>query len=222
MHQIRPQRPMARGLRRPALSLALSLGLAALFGSAASADPLPLPSTDFALTASLKRGGTMELAHSQSKMRVVMNTPAAKTPIVGLIDLTARKMVMMMPNVANMAIEIDLPPQYSVAALSGNGTRVGQDEVAGEACDLWQVDTPPNAQSKLNARDTVACITQDGIALRTEAEIDGKKQVLYEVTSLTRGPQDPKLFQLPADVQVMKMPKGKLGGALNLPIPGAR
>jgi len=64
---------------------------------------------------------------------------------------------------------------------------------------------------------TSACITPDGIALRTEAEIQGTTRVLYEVESLKRGPQDPGLFQLPPGVKVMKVPQGKFGSMLGIP-----
>lgn len=209
MHQLRANGPASRGAR---LLLGTLVSGAAWVGVAA-ADPLPLPSTDFSLKANLARGGTMQLAHSQSKMRVEMDNPHTRTPVIGIIDLNAHKMVMMVPNVQNMAIEIDIPPEYSLGALTGNGTREGQDEVAGEPCDLWKVDV----QANIASAPTLACITTDGIALRTEAEIKGKKQVIYEATQVTRGPQDPQLFELPKDVQVMKLPKGKLGGALGLP-----
>lgn len=209
MHLIRPLGSTARGASLLVGTLAWGVALAGF----AAADPLPLPSTDFALTANLTRGGTMDLAHSQSKMRVQMNNPNAPGPMIGLIDLQARKMIMMMPNVKNMAIEIEIPPEYSIGALSGNGTRVGQSEVAGEPCDLWKVEP----QANLGSVATTACITTDGIALRTEAEIKGKRQVVYEATQVTRAPQDPSLFELPKDVQVVKVPKGKLGGALGLP-----
>ena len=144
----------------PALAGA-ALSAAALCG-AALADPLPMPSVDFALTADLKRGGTLSLAHSQSRMRVEMTNPNVPTPILGLIDLNARKMVL--PNVPNMAMEIDIPKEYSMGALSGNGTKVGESAVAGEACDVWKVES----QANLASAATFACITSDGIALRTD------------------------------------------------------
>ena len=195
----------------PALAGA-ALSAAALCG-AALADPLPMPSVDFALTADLKRGGTLSLAHSQSRMRVEMTNPNVPTPILGLIDLNARKMVMLLPNVPNMAMEIDIPKEYSMGALSGNGTKVGESAVAGEACDVWKVES----QANLASAATFACITSDGIALRTEVEVEGKKATVYEVTQLSRAPQNPKQFELPAGVQVVKVPKGKLGSALGLP-----
>ncbi|MFS8042171.1 MULTISPECIES: hypothetical protein [Xanthobacter] len=183
----------------------------------ARADPVPLPAVDFAVSADLRRGGTMELAHSQGKMRVEMVKPNVPGSIVGIIDLRARRMVVRTPNLPNMAVEIELPPEYALGALSGSGLRVGESQVAGEPCDLWKLDT----QMSTSVGPTTACITPDGIALRTEVEVQGRKQTVFEALKLTRAPQDPKLFQLPAGVQVMKVPKGKIGTALGLPGLGA-
>ena len=105
-----------------------------------------------------------------------------------------------------------------LGAMTGTGTKVGQAQVAGMSCDLWQVNGP--AQRKVRA-PTVACITADGIALRTETEIKGEKRALYEVQSVDLAPQDPTRFQLPPGLQVIKVPKGKLGALLNLPAMGS-
>lgn len=181
--------------------------------SPACADPVPLPTIDFSLKADLKRGGTIDIAHSQGRMRVEIQKPNIPGSMVGIIDLKARSMVVRTPNLPNMAVEIELPPEYLLGAVSGTGLRVGEDTVAGEACDLWKVD--PQMKSALGA--VTACITPDGIALRTVVEIKGTKQTVFEVTSLTRAPQDQTQFSLPAGTQVMKVPKGKLGAALGIP-----
>lgn len=191
---------------------ALAIGTFAA-ASSAHADPLPLPSADFSLKADLKRGGTIDIAHSQGQMRVEIQKPNIPGSMVGIIDLKARTMVVRTPNLPNMAVEIELPAEYVLGALAGSGLRVGEDKVAGEACDLWKID--PQIKSALGP--TTACITPDGIALRTEVEVKGAKQTVFEVTALARAPQDPKLFQLPPGVQVMKVPKGKIGSALGLP-----
>lgn len=181
--------------------------------SSAQADPLPLPTADFALKADLRRGGTIEIAHSQGRMRVEIQKPNIPGSMVGIIDLKARSMVVRTPNLPNMAVEIELPPEYVLGALAGSGLWVGEDTVAGEPCDLWKVD--PQMKSALGP--TTACITPDGIALRTEVEIKGTKQTVFEATSLSRAPQDQKQFQLAPGMQVMKVPKGKIGSALGIP-----
>ncbi|MDI4656346.1 hypothetical protein [Xanthobacter autotrophicus] len=191
----------------------------------ACADPVPLPTVDFALSADLRRGGSMDLAHSQGRMRVEMVKPNVPGSIVGIIDLKARRMVVRTPNLPNMAVEIELPPEYALGILNGTGLRVGEGQVAGEPCDLWKLDAPLGAAGGAamgaSVGPTTACITPDGIALRTEVEVQGKKQTVFEALKLTRAPQDPKLFQLPAGVQVIKVPKGKIGSALGLPGLGA-
>lgn len=194
------------------------LGLALVLGAAsdhpAMADPLPLPTVDFALKANVRRAGTLELAHSGGKMRVEINNPSAPGPMIGIIDLKNRKMTMLMASVAKAAVEIEIPQENAFGALQGEGLRVGEGMVAGEPCDLWKVEP----LATMNAGPTVACITPDGIALRTEIERkDGRKDLVFEATSLTRGPQDPKLFQLPPDVTVIKAPAGKIGRMLGVP-----
>ncbi len=199
------------GISVPALAVAagvLGLGL-----SPANADPVPLPTTDFSLKADLKRGGTIDIAHSQGRMRVEIQKPNIPGSMVGIIDLKARSMVVRTPNLPTMAVEIELPPEYVLGALTGTGLRVGEDKVAGEACDLWKID--PQMKSALGP--TTACITPDGIALRTAVEIKGTKQTVFEATTLTRGPQDQALFHLPPGIQVVKVPKGKIGSALGIP-----
>lgn len=210
------QRHRGRTIGLGSLIAAMATGLA-MAQASALADPLPMPSVDFALKADLRQGGVLDLAHSQGKMRVEMTRPSVPGSMIGIIDLKARRMVVRTPNLPNMAVEIELPEQYAVGAVSGNGLRVGESQVSGEPCDVWKTDAPSTAQINAAMGPTIACITPDGIALRTEVEIRGKKQVLFEATSLVRGPQDPKLFQLPAGVQVMKVPKGKLGSALGFP-----
>ena len=89
------------------------------------------------------------------------------------------------------------------AVVTGEGTKVGTSQVIGEACDLWKITT-----SKTVKTPVVSCITADGIVLSTDVEVKGKQERAYEVTSLTRGPQDPSLFRLPPGTQLVKVPPG--------------
>lgn len=221
MRQPQSYRATRHGPLAATLSLTTVLAGTLLGAGAACADPVPLPTVDFALSADLRRGGSMDLAHSQGRMRVEMTKPNVPGSIVGIIDLRARRMVVRTPNLPNMAVEMELPPEYALGALSGSGLRVGESQVAGEACDLWKLDAPVSSAGGVSLGPTTACITPDGIALRTEVEVQGKKQTVFEALKLTRAPQDPKLFQLPSGVQVIKVPKGKIGSALGLPGLGA-
>ncbi|MGR7994712.1 hypothetical protein [Xanthobacter sp. ZOL 2024] len=206
-------------------AMALGLGLGAALADPVPQSlpqplpmPLPMPTADFSLKAKLLHGGLVDLSHSGGRMRVEVTRPNVPGTMIGIIDLKASRMVMMTPNLPKMALEVDLPPEYVVGAMTGTGTKVGQAQVAGMSCDLWQVNGP--AQRKVRA-PTVACITADGIALRTETEIKGEKRALYEVQSVDLAPQDPTRFQLPPGLQVIKVPKGKLGALLNLPAMGS-
>ncbi len=186
----------------------------------ALADPLPTPTVDFALKAKLRDGGSLDLAHSNGKMRMEILPKASPAMVVGLIDMKTGKIVVMVPSMPKMAVQTDLPPEYNFASLagSGSGTKVGTAQVAGEPCDLWKVETSSPTAS---TGPTTACITADGIALRTEVEIQGKPQVIYEATALTRAPQDAHLFVMPTGVQTIKIPKGASAAALPSLLPGA-
>ena len=195
---------------RPRRAIALAACGAALFIGieAVEAEPLPLPRTDFALKAKLRSGASLDLAHSRGLMRAEMTKPGVPAAMVGFIDLAERRITLLVPAIPNMAVETDIPLEYSVGALAADGTRTGQNGmVAGEACDLWQVAS----QAGAGIGPTTLCITADGITLRTEAEIKGKTYTVYEVTQLSRDPQTPDRFRLPPGLQVMKVPKGKGG-----------
>jgi hypothetical protein len=106
-----------------------------------------------------------------------------------------------------MAMEADLGDEENPAVAVGQGRRVGTSKAAGEDCDLWQID----AAKKIDRNaDAVACLSRDSIPLRMEATINGKREVIFEVSELTRGPQDPALLAPPKDVKVMQIPKGMI------------
>ncbi|MGU3494775.1 hypothetical protein ACLBXM_12095 [Xanthobacteraceae bacterium A53D] len=192
------------------MSVRVRVAAASLFWAAAAlpagaAEPLPTPATDFALKATMRDGGTLELMRMGERARMELMAKSAPGMVIGLLDTSAAKMVLMVPSMPKMAVQIELPPAYNFAALSGTGTKTGTAEVAGEACDIWKIESTTNA--KAGTGPTTACITADGIALRTEMEIKGKPEVIYEATAVTRGPQEPQKFLLPSGVQTLSLPK---------------
>jgi hypothetical protein len=173
----------------------------------ASADPLPMPAVEYSAKATMMGGMSMLSRHSNGKMRVEMSGPMLPQAMVTYIDLTAKKMlsIMNIPGMPAMAVEADLSAEESPGVTVGQGRRVGTSKAAGEDCDLWQID----AATKLDKKaDAVACLSRDSIPLRMEATINGKREVIFEVSELNRGPQDPALFAPPKDVTVMQIPKG--------------
>lgn len=185
---------------------ALTLPVPALAEDTPSA-PLPMPTIDYAMTGKSMRGAAMDLAHQNGKMRVELKKPGAAAAVISIIDLKSAKMLMRVPNMSHMAMEVDLPPQYAALTMQGTGRKAGQAEVAGETCDLWQVD-------QAGSSNTVTCITSDGIALRTQAEVGGTARTLFEAESVTRAPQNPSLFSFPPDVQIVQLDRKMLN---NLP-----
>jgi hypothetical protein len=192
--------------------VAFSLGIAAILGAtSAPAEPVPLPTEDFQVKARMMDKGDITLHHHAGKTRIEMQMPGLPE-ITGIMDLKARKMLMMgaVPGMSNMAIEIKLGDGANYGQAIGNGHRVGTAMVAGENCELWQMDA---AKDKKHGGPVTVCLSSDHIPLRTEVTMDGKPQVVMEATEIKRVPQDPSLFAVPADVHVMKMPKG-LGEAI--------
>jgi hypothetical protein len=102
------------------------------------------------------------------------------------------------PQVLGVAVRLadaDAPqPMESAWSALGadNARHVGKCEVAGETGNDWR---PREGDTAVRT----ACITDDGIVLRITE--DGL--VLWEATSLQRGQQDPALFGVPANYQLI-------------------
>lgn len=86
------------------------------------------------------------------------------------------------------------PMEEAWVTLGGENARnVGACTVAGEKGQNW---TP---KERAEGVSRVACITSDGIVL----EIKEGERVLWQATSVQRGPQDATLFGVPAGYQVI-------------------
>lgn len=188
---------------RMGLALTLAGMAAAGCACAAQAEPMPKPAVDYAATAKTTGDGPeMKLAHGAGKVRLDMTMPGMPGTITGLVDTKRGRMVMMVPGMERMAIEIELPEDFSFADLPPEGTRIGTDQVAGEACELWR------SAGKVGSDPVDACITRDGIVMRASAMVNGKPQRVFEVLEVRRGPQDPAMFEVPKGVKVTRVPRG--------------
>ncbi|HSI38983.1 MAG TPA: hypothetical protein VLA00_00360 [Xanthobacteraceae bacterium] len=180
--------------------------LAALGGAAA--EPLPRPSVDFAVKGTTPgREASLDLAHRGGQLRLDVGVAGLPGGVTGLIDPKRRKVVVLaaVPGMQNVAIEMDLPAEYAFASMPAEGVRGGAATVAGEACEVWR------STVKGVPEPVEACITADGIVLRTEASINGRRRVVFEATEVVRAPQDPARFALPPGMKVTRLPKGMQG-----------
>ncbi len=192
--------------------LMFSSAILALIGfsgmTGARAEPVPLPAVDFEATATMMGKGTFTLHHSGDKARVEMQM--GPVPVTGIMDLKTRKMYLLgaIPGMGNMAMEVGIG-DASYGQAYGSGHRVGEDTVAGEPCELWEMDSAKSEHENRHfGGPIVVCLSNDHIPLRTEATVEGKRKIITQVTEVKRVKQDPSLLVLPKDVQVMKMPKG--------------
>ncbi|MCC6947399.1 MAG: hypothetical protein IT539_06465 [Bradyrhizobiaceae bacterium] len=180
-----------------------------LCAGTAYADPLPIPSADYSVKATMTGGMTMISRHSRGKLRVDMQPPGMPQPMVAYFDLRTRKgvSVMSVPGMAPMAMEMELDSKGGHGVATGSGRRVGSATIAGERCDLWRIE-PTNAEEK--SADTVSCVTADGIPLRVEATVNGKRETIFQATEVSRAPIDAKLMTPPSNVKPMQLPKGMM------------
>jgi hypothetical protein len=195
------QGPTKAWLRFLALSFALASPL-----TAANTEPLPLPKIDYEAKAKLLNDGTLFIRHSNGKMRIEMQMPQFKDPAVGFIDLNRKVMVLVLPipGVQNTAMEVEFGDDAIFGQVLGDGERAGEATVAGERCTVWKVTAGDESRATV-------CLTPDNIALRTQVSVEGKTRTVFEVTELKRQPQKPADLEVPADVNIMKLPKGMKG-----------
>lgn len=117
-----------------------------------------------------------------------------------LVDRKAGKATMV---VDSQKMMLPLAPE-AAAMLSQEipaGTRFerqGADTVAGQPCTNWRV---AGAQA-----DSVSCLTEDGVLLRSVTSLPQGMTTRMEATAVSLAAQDPKRFQLPAGYTVMEMP----------------
>jgi hypothetical protein len=192
---------------RQTIRAALALGTisAALLADpvAPRADPLPLPTIDYEARAKIANAGEMVIRHSKGRVRVEFSIPGTGQPIIGIADLNKKKIVMILkiPGLdQTTAFEIDFGEELGFGQVVGDGRRVGTSTAAGEPCTLWEIPA--------KAGKATACIGSDNILLKTEAEIAGQQQAVFEVTQVNRRRQNPADFEVPAGVNVVRLPKG--------------
>lgn len=192
-------------------SLAASFGLfalaAAFFAPGLRAETLPLPKIDYEAKADLLQDGKLFIRHANGKMRIELQMPQFKDPAIGFIDLNRKVMVMMLPipGAQETAMEIEFGGDALFGHVIGDGQRSGETNVAGERCTIWKISSGGEENR------AAACLTPDNIALRTEVSVDGTTRTVFEVTELKRQPQNPADLEVPANLNIIKLPKGIKG-----------
>lgn len=193
---ILPLQPVRTALTAAAVCIAFSVTIA-------RAEPVPLPTIDYEANAKISDAAEMLIRHSKGRVRVEFSIPGTNQPIIGIADLNTKKMVMIakIPGLDQInAFEIDFGEDLGLGQVVGEGRRVGTSTAGGESCTLWEITAKTGKAT--------ACIGADNILLKTEAEIAGQQQAVFEVTKVNRRPQNPADFEVPAGVNVVRLPKG--------------
>lgn len=145
--------------------------------------------------------------HDGARIRTEMASPAGGTMTSIINSDTHEAISIMQIGGRTMATRTDLSqvqtgatPNVDVDALraqmQARTHRVGDCSAGGESGSEWSVDPPAEVQTPQPTR--TMCLTNDGIMIQMKQ--DGV--VVFDTTSLQRGPQDASLFTVPPGVQV--------------------
>jgi hypothetical protein len=165
------------------------------------AEPLPKPAVDYAVEGTITSGkgsNPATMRHSAGKLRVDTEFDGHNSAVY--IDMTARTATVVTQRMGQkIAMQID-PERAGEAAniVERDARRVGEARVAGEACGEYEFETA-------KGRTVRACVTRDGIALRTHDITRGR--VTWEAARVTRAPQSAALFVVPTDAMPLQIPK---------------
>lgn len=181
------------------------------FGPPALGPLPPRPTVDFTLRGrTLPEGGDVRIAHRQGRLRVDVRVAAVTTTLTGFIDLKARKLAVLsnLPGLGRVAVEMKLPQEYVAIDMPADSRYWGTDTVAGEPCDIWRSLDP------VSSAPIEACITLDGVPLRSLSYTDTGKKVMFEAVEISRAPLGAEAVALPKGVKVTRLP-----GALESMVP---
>lgn len=102
------------------------------------------------------------------------------------------------------------PPDAGIPGLvppGGRFVREGQDRVAGQDCTQWRVELSDGSRGR-------ACITSDGVVLRSLGSAPGQPEQGLEAVSVSYAAQNPARFTRPPGYrEVPAEPPGASGGA---------
>lgn len=187
---------------RHAIAAAL---LAALpFAAQAQDRPQIYPTRDVAVTYQVTgrsqiQSGEMTLMWSAAQRLLRMNMPQGLGYMVA--DQRAQRGFMVIEQMrAIMDVPADRVAGFQKQFESARFTRGGVDRVAGQNCTVWRYQSA-RGQGE-------ACITADGVMLRTEGNAEGAGEGRMEATRVVYAPQDAALFSRPQGYQSMQLPPG--------------
>ncbi|HJQ55999.1 MAG TPA: hypothetical protein VJ890_03785 [Vineibacter sp.] len=179
-----------------ALATILTLGLPAADGRA---EKLPLPSVDYAADGNIMMhtgNVASTMRHAGGKIRIDAAPNGNATTVY--FDLAAPTATIVTERHGQkIAMQVDASQVGGAIATAGiDAKRMGEDTVLGESCIIYEFEVTPG-------RPMQACVTQDGIGLRSY-ELG---RMLWQATRVTRAPQDPALFKVPTDAVPLQVPR---------------
>lgn len=180
------------------IALAVGLG-AALPVADGRAEKLPLPTIDYAAegTVVFHQGGPTPgmIRHSRAKMRLDAVANGREMTVYFDFD-EATTTIVYAYNGRKVAMKADWRMMSgAINARSIDARRVGEARFLGENCTIFEYATGTGSMLRV-------CITSDGVGLHSQEE----GQLRWEATRVTRTPQAPALFIVPADAMPLQLP----------------
>lgn len=189
-----------------ARALLVGLGLLAAGATAAQERPRVLPDRDVAVTYRVEGAavnvlpggipGALRLSWDADGQRLRAE-PEGRTQAV-ILDLrtpSAQVLDTMLRSAMTLPVrDGDLQPLTLEGARM---TRRGTEVVAGLSCTAWTVQSSRGAGT--------VCLTEDGVALRADGTVDGRKGA-FTATSVAFGPLPDELFRVPPSFMQLSLP----------------
>ncbi len=203
--------------------LCCSLLLTALTVATSQAAKLPLPEADYSADNLLSSGSQqmpIKVHYSQEKLRQEMTLPGAAGSSVSISRYDLGVIWVLMPD-QKMYTETRMTGETADedwrSAELLEQTELGHETINGEKTTKYRIVA--NSDDKTND-SALIWLTDDGIMMRMESVVEenGRQETFtQEITRLSRGKQDARLFEPPAGYTKMEMPAfpaGMMGGGM--------
>jgi hypothetical protein len=163
----------------------------------AQSGPPLAPTRDFIATYRMTGEQDMELRMSWLTSGGVLRLD---TPQGALLQDTRRNRTTILMTEQRMFVEDDSDedqgPGIGLVKPGSRVTRLGAERIAGHDCTVWRIEEPKEDPED-EAEVTQACVTEDGVPLRT-VEMRGKEEKSRTIaTRLEYARQDPARFRVP-------------------------
>lgn len=193
---------------RKRAGLLVVIGLAPFWPAAAQDRPPDVPTRDVSVTYQIQGGQpgggpqTIRMSYKVAGDKMRIDEGQVESTIM---DGSAKR-TLVLNNQQRTYFQVPFDPQQERGAMPPGltFTRAGNETVAGQPCTVWRAQEGSNSST--------ACLTGDGVMLRTEQPGPGNATQRMTATSVDYSPQSDGLFAPPAGFRRVQPPAMPPGG----------